>query len=283
MKLKSLLSQGKTYLNTYYPHNDTNLLDAEILLMHVLNCDRLRLIVDSEIEIKPEQSEMYMSDIKKRSCGMPVQYITGKSEFMGLDFSINQGVLIPRCDTEILVEAVINYIKDRPARIIEIGTGSGCISISIAKFCKNVHITAVDISDKALELARKNAANNSVAERIAFLKSNIFENIDLSQKVDIIISNPPYIKTEEINTLGKNVKDFEPLLALDGGEDGLDFYKEITAKSCNYLVSGGMLAFEIGYNQRQDVCNIMIKNGFADIICLKDLAGLDRVVYGFLA
>lgn len=199
---------------------------------------------------------------------------------MSLEFILNENVLIPRRDTEVLVETVIECVRDKPVNIIEIGTGSGCISISIAAYCKNARITASDISSGAIGLAKINAENNAVSDRINFLTCDLFGNID--NKADIIVSNPPYIKTAEISMLPENVRNYEPLTALDGGLDGLGFYREITQQSKNYLLPNGLLFFEIGYDQGHSVCNIMAESGYNNINCKKDLAGLDRVVYGCL-
>ncbi|MPN36075.1 Release factor glutamine methyltransferase [bioreactor metagenome] len=200
---------------------------------------------------------------------------------MGLDFYVQEGVLIPRPDTEILVEEVIELGKNKgPINILDIGTGSGAITVSLAKYLESAKITSVDISDIALEIGKKNAKSNNVNDRITFIKSDLFTNIDDSMRFDIIVSNPPYIKREVIETLDKQVKDFEPYSALEGGIDGLDFYRAITTQAKKYLNKGGILAYEVGHDQREEVSKLMKSNGYTNIYTRKDLQQIDRVVIG---
>jgi len=206
---------------------------------------------------------------------------------MGLEFMIEQGVLIPRGDTEILVEKVIDiYEKEfspNSVKIMDIGTGSGAIVVSLGKFINNSILTAIDISPKALEIAKKNANSNGVENKITFHLGSLFNPIkgeDEYKTYDFIISNPPYIPRAVVETLDPGVKDYEPHLALDGGEDGLDFYREITVGAKDYLKDEGWLLFEIGYDQGESVSELLNINGFKDINVLQDLAGLDRVVLG---
>lgn len=256
---------------------DTFSLDAEILLMFVLNCDRVRLFTRDTIS--DDETEEYKALLKRRGELTPVPYITGQQEFMSLPFFVNEHTLIPRPDTEILVETALKLINENSFKnVLDLGTGTGCISVALAHFCDDVNIIAADISDKALETAKKNAVSNNVDDRITFIKSDMFENI--AHKFDIIISNPPYIKTRDIDSLGSQVKCFEPLIALDGGDDGLKFYEIIACEAAKYLTQGGMVFFEIGYDQAHDVRQILKDNNFTGIRTLQDLAGLDRVVYG---
>lgn len=279
--LKDVIKWGKEYLKNNA--DETYNLDAEVLIMYVLNFDKVKLFTSNDYILKDFQINEYQNLIEKRAKGMPVKYITGKCEFMSLDFNVNINTLIPRPDTEILVESVIEKIKDKnyneKIKIIDIGTGSGAISVSIAYYCKNTLITAVDISRKALDIAIENAKINNVYEKIEFIESDLFKNVKYNN-YDIIVSNPPYIKTDEIKTLMPSVKDYEPVSALDGGKDGLYFYRKICKNAKNYLKHGGMIFFEIGYDEAKDVYKIMKENGFYNIEVKKDLSNLDRVVYG---
>lgn len=261
-------------------------LDAELILCNLLDVDRVYLYMYREKEVVAGVREKFWEAIEKRADHMPLQYIVNKQEFMGLDFYLEEGILIPRPDTEILVEKVLEIYRDRygPKRvkIMDIGTGSGAIAVSLARYIEDSRVTAIDICPRALELARKNAASNQVAGKITFHLGSLFQPIGREEykSYDFIISNPPYIPSWEIPTLDRGVKDYEPSLALDGGEDGLDFYRHISKDSIDYLKEGGWLMFEIGYNQGKDVREILEINGFKNIRVFKDLAGLDRVVVG---
>ena len=201
---------------------------------------------------------------------------------MGLDFFVQEGVLIPRPDTETLVEEIINICNNRTGlNILDIGTGSGAITISLAKYLDKSHVISADISDIALEIASKNAISNNVDERIDFIKSDVFSNVPKEEKFDLIVSNPPYIRKSDIDGLDRQVKDFEPYNALEGGEDGLDFYRKITKESKAFLKNKGILEYEVGHDQAQDVSQIMQENGFEGIYTKCDLQGFERVVIGF--
>ncbi len=270
-----ILTFGKSYLKS--ANIDSYSIDSEVLLMKALNFSKIQLFTKDNYVLSPKEKKLYFDLLEKRNQLMPVQYIVGTCEFMGLDFDVNSSTLIPRGDTEILVEYAIDMINQNNYKaILDIGTGSGAIAISIAKYCKNTKITAVDISTGALEMAKSNAEKNAVLDRIQFTESNLFENIN--SKFDVIVSNPPYIRTDVIPTLMPQVKDYEPVTALDGGIDGLDFYKDIISNAKNYLNKKGMLIFEIGYNQSNDVSELLKQQNFSNIKTLKDLAGLDRVV-----
>ena len=252
-------------------------LDARLLLEEVCGTDRNDLLVHGDREIAPEQSERYLDFIHRRQKHEPLQQITGYQEFMGLRFKVTPDVLIPRQDTEILVEEVMRYLHDG-MHILDMCTGSGCILLSLLKYSNDCEGTGCDISEPALKVAEENAKELSL--NASFVQSNLFENI--SGKYEFIVSNPPYIPTGVIPTLMEEVRDHEPVSALDGREDGLYFYREIVEKAGEYLYPGGMLFFEIGYDQAEKVSSLMRKAGYQEVTVCKDLAGLDRVVYGTL-
>ena len=264
--------------------SDTPKLDTEILLQKALgDVDRLYIQLNLDKKLSNEELKCFNEMINDRLNGRPIAYIVKNREFMALDFYVEEGVLIPRPDTEPLVEEVIELSKGmKDVTIVDIGTGSGAISVSLAKYIKNSYVYSLDISDKALSIGKKNAVNNEVDDKIEFIKSDVFTGIkDRNLKLDIIVSNPPYIKKEDIKTLHTQVKDYEPYIALEGGEDGLDFYRTITEESLKYLKSNGILAFEVGHDQANDVCTIMKNHGYKKIYTKKDLQGIDRVVIGF--
>ena len=252
-------------------------LDARLLLEEVCGTDRNDLLVHGDREIAPEQSERYLDFIHRRQKHEPLQQITGYQEFMGLRFKVTPDVLIPRQDTETLVEEVMRYLHDG-MHILDMCTGSGCILLSLLKYSNDCEGTGCDISEPALKVAEGNAKELSL--NASFVQSNLFENI--SGKYEFIVSNPPYIPTGVIPTLMEEVRDHEPVSALDGREDGLYFYREIVEKAGEYLYPGGMLFFEIGYDQAEKVSSLMREAGYQEVTVCKDLAGLDRVVYGTL-
>lgn len=252
-------------------------LDARLLLQEVCGTDRNDLLVHGDKEIPPEQCDRYVEYIQRRQKREPLQQITGYQEFMGLRFKVTPDVLIPRQDTEILVEEVMRYVHDG-MHILDMCTGSGCILLSLLKYSNDCEGTGCDISEPALKVAEENAKELSL--NASFVQSNLFENI--SGKYEFIVSNPPYIPTGVIPTLMEEVRDHEPVSALDGREDGLYFYREIVEKAGEYLYPGGMLFFEIGYDQAEKVSSLMRQAGYQEVTVCKDLAGLDRVVYGTL-
>lgn len=261
--------------------SSTPRLDVETLLQKVLDVDRLYILLNLERTLSEDEERLFNKFINERLNNRPIAYIVENREFMGLDFYVKEGVLIPRPDTEVLVEEVIELGKNKgPINILDIGTGSGAITVSLAKYLENAEITSVDISDIALEIGKINAVNNNVDNKINFVKSDLFTNIDKNMKFDIIVSNPPYIKREVIETLDKQVKDFEPYNALEGGVDGLDFYRAITSQAKDYLKEGGILAYEVGHDQSEDVSKLMEKDGYTNIYTRKDLQQIDRVVIG---
>ena len=265
--------------------SDTPRLDVEIFLQKALgDVDRIYIHLNLNKELTKEQYDEFLGYINDRINGRPVAYIVGNREFMGLDFFVKEGVLIPRPDTETLVEEIIQLCKNKneEINIVDIGTGSGAITVSLAKYIENSKITSLDISDIPLEVGKINAVNNGVDNRIEFLKSDVFTAIkNTEKKFDIIVSNPPYIPKKDIETLHTQVKDYEPYNALEGGEDGLDFYRQITEESVQYLKQGGILAYEVGHDQAEDVSKIMKYHGYDKIYTKKDIQGIDRVVIGF--
>lgn len=278
MTIKEIIIRYSKELEEISP---TPRLDVETLLQKVLDVDRLYILLNLDKSLSTNEEKLFNKFIKERLNSRPIAYIVENREFMGLDFYVKEGVLIPRPDTEVLVEEVIELGKDKGyINILDIGTGSGAITVSLAKYLANAKITSVDISDTALEIGKKNAQSNDVDDRITFIKSDLFTNIEKNMKFDIIVSNPPYIKKEVIETLDKQVKDFEPYNALEGGIDGLDFYRAITTQGKNYLNKGGILAYEVGHDQSEDVSKLMEKNGYTNIYTRKDLQQIDRVVIG---
>lgn len=287
-------------------------LNARLLLEYVCKTDRNTLLAHPELLVEKEQEKRYVNCIEQRAERIPLQHITGVQEFMGLEFYVNPNVLIPRQDTEILVEEVMPHLHDGMS-ILDMCTGSGCILISLMQYSNDCAGVGADLSDEALEVAEKNArrilkeknihvikgksdfkdlkeakevkeAVFPVQNEIRFLQGDLFEALDLGEKpavkFDIIVSNPPYISTDAIKTLEPEVAVHEPLTALDGGQDGLYFYRRIVKDAKKYLVRGGMLFFEIGFDQKEAVSRLLKEAGFIDIETKKDYAGLDRVVFG---
>lgn len=261
--------------------SDNARFEAELIVMSAVGINRTQLVLDSRRDVTEEQRERVSEMVKRRQSGEPLQYILGECEFMSLDFYVESGVLIPRSDTETLVEAVIEKTdENKNMKILDICTGSGCIGISTAHFRSSAYVDLIDISDKAIEIAKKNIVRNNVQSRVKVQKMDILNEYP-SEKYDIVVSNPPYIETEVIDTLQTEVKNHEPRLALDGGEDGLIFYRRITGIAPEILKKGGMLAFEIGYNQGKAVSALMEKN-FCDVRIIQDFSKNDRVVTGIL-
>ncbi len=281
MNQKDLLISAENTLKKFNI-NDAHI-KAKRLLEYVLNQKDSQLIINSLKEVSQNKKTEYEAKIQEIINGRPLQYITNSQEFMGLNFFVNENVLIPQPDTETLVETAIkkmksdNNNKNKPIQILDLCTGSGCIAISIAKFIKNSKIVATDISEKALQVAKKNAVLNNVESKIEFICSNLFQNIE-KQQFDYILSNPPYIETSAINNLPEDVKK-EPYIALNGGEDGLKFYKEILQNAYKYLLTNGYLIIEIGYSQAEKIINICAQNlNLETKTPIKDLAGNDRVL-----
>ena len=274
MTIKQAITKGMIMLKSN--NVESPKLKARLLLQYVLDKPRQYIIVYDNKEIDKQQQWQYFVNIEKLTKGVPLQHITHRQEFMKMDFFVDENVLIPRPDTEILVEEVIKIAqKYNSPRILDLCTGSGAIAISLKKFIPNADIIAVDISEKALEIAKRNA--EKLEAKINFVKSDLFDKLD-NKKFDIIVSNPPYIRKDEIKKLSEEVQK-EPKIALNGGEDGLDFYRIITEQAINYLKTGSFLCFEIGYNQKNDVIKIIEdKQNYKNTYCKKDLYGNDRII-----
>lgn len=253
-------------------------LDARLLLEEVCGTDRTALYAHGERELTQDEETRYLEKIDTRAKRIPLQHMLGKTEFMGLTFEVNQNVLCPRPDTEVLVEEALKYLHDG-MRILDIGTGSGCILISLLHYSNDCRGVGVDISGEALQVARANAKRLG-AEAADFVESNLLERVE--GNFEMIVSNPPYIKSGDIGGLMPEVRDHEPHMALDGGIDGLFFYREITAKAKDHLPGGGMLFYEIGCDQGEAVKRILEDAGYREIEIVKDFSGLDRVVFGIL-
>lgn len=255
-------------------------LDARLLLEHVCGTNRNDLLVHGDREVLSEQKSAYLFMIEKRAQRLPLQHLTGIQDFMGLEFKVNEHVLIPRQDTEILVEEALRELRDGMS-ILDMCTGSGCILISLLRYSNDCTGLGVDISMEALRVAEENAQKLLMPDKqVRFMESNLFEKVD--GMYDMIVSNPPYIPSGEIGSLMPEVREHEPLSALDGREDGLYFYYKITEECRKYLKPGGMLFYEIGYDQGAAVSGILSQRGFGEVQVIKDYAGLDRVVCGVL-
>lgn len=255
-------------------------LDARLLLEHVCGTSRNDLLAHGDREVFPEQEAGYLTLLEKRARRIPLQYLTGMQDFMGLEFDVNEHVLIPRQDTEILVEEALRELRDG-MDILDMCTGSGCILISLLRYSNDCTGLGVDISGEALSVAEENARKLLAPDRqVRFLKSDLFEGVD--GMYDMIVSNPPYIPSSVIPDLTPEVREHEPLSALDGREDGLYFYRRITEECRKYLKPGGMLFYEIGYDQGAVVSEILSREGFGEVRVIEDYAGLDRVVSGVL-
>lgn len=255
-------------------------LDARLLLEAVCGTDRNDLLVHGEQPVAPEAEEKYLNWIRQRAEHIPLQQLTGEQGFMGLTFNVNEHVLIPRQDTEILVEEVLKELHDG-MRVLDMCTGSGCILLSLLHYSNDCEGLGVDLSAEALEVAGRNVLKvltPEKAEHAHFLQSDLFEKVE--GKFEIIVSNPPYIASAEVEKLMPEVRDHEPRMALDGTEDGLFFYRRIIEEAGKHLVSSGMLFFEIGYDQGQAVSELMRTEGYCDVQVVQDYAGLDRVVLG---
>lgn len=287
MNINDLLIYGRKYLLNDDIENKP--LKIRLLLEHVLNMNKYELVINHTQEIDKYKIENFEQGLEKLKNNVPIQYITNNQEFMKMNFYVDENVLIPQPDTEILVESVINYceninnnyilntIPSAKIKILDLCTGSGAIAISLAKYIENCEITATDISVKAIQIAKLNAEKNLVHKKINFIESDMFSNIN-EKDFDIIVSNPPYIETDTIKTLCKEVQK-EPLIALDGGLDGLDFYKVIINTSSEFLRDFGKLFLEIGYNQKSKLFNLINNSHtFTQPSCIQDLGGNDRVI-----
>ena len=262
--------------------------DAQLLLSYVIGYDNRRIFMNWAKEIDDDHSEHYFELIQRRAAGEPTQYLTNRQDFMGFPFYVDNRVLIPRMDTEILVESVLAYTKNHKSiqRVLDMCTGSGVIAVSIQKMNPSLKITASDIDENALDVARKNATIHKIDGKIKFINSDLFDEFNTgfgSKKFDLIVSNPPYIKSRDIPTLQKEIYDYEPMKALDGGDDGLVFYKRMVEEAPNFLKKGGALFFEIGYDQANALIALLnATNEYDNISIQKDLGGNDRVLFATL-
>ena len=279
LELQKVYKEGEMFLKE--AGIEESVIDAWLLLEFVTGISRAKYLCSPFMEISEKDAERYCELIELRAKRIPLQHITGEQEFMGYTFKVNEHVLIPRQDTEVLVEEAIKYL--RPGKsVLDMCTGSGCILLSLLKmsaekyYMSNVKGTAVDISEEALKVAAFNAKELRVS--VEFVQSDLFENV--TGKYDILVSNPPYIRTAVIEELQDEVKLHDPFIALDGKEDGLYFYRKIIEVSVNYLNDKAMVLFEIGHDQGEDVSNLLKDAGFSNVWVKKDLAGLDRVVIG---
>lgn len=257
---------------------ESYMLESRIFMEKASGLSRVKLYTEGGSRLGGEIAERFFSMVERRLRRVPAQYITGECEFMGLNFIVNESVLVPRADTEIAVELAVECIKERGYKAaLDIGTGSGAIAVSIAHY-SGISVVAADISRSALKTAEKNAELNNVSDSIKFVQSNIFESI--CGQFDIIVSNPPYIPSGDIAGLMPEVRDYEPRLALDGGRSGLDFYRRIAEGAGGFLSPGGSLVLETGCEQGEAVSEILEGRGFSDVRIHRDLAGLNRVVHG---
>lgn len=260
-------------------------LDAWYLLEYVTGVSKAMYFAEPERAVSEENADRYIDCIRRRAAHIPLQHITGEQEFMGYPFCVNEHVLIPRQDTEILVEEAIQVMRPK-MKILDMCTGSGCIVLSILKMCREKYYMTdlqgigADVSEEALKVARENGRRLGVP--VTWIQSDLFAKIPEEEKYDVIVSNPPYIETAVIDTLQEEVRLHDPYIALDGKEDGLYFYRRIISEAGKYLKTQGKLMFEIGCDQAESVEELMKNAGYEQITVKKDLAGLDRVVYGTL-
>lgn len=280
--IEELLNSGTSVLKEN--KIDTARLDAELLLGYIIGKERIYLITHKEELINKEEADKYYELIEKRRKRMPVKYILKECEFMGIDFYVEEGVLIPRGDTEILVDEVLKHInKEDKKEVCDLCCGSGAIGIALASLRENINVDLIDYYPIPEKVTLINIEKHNLNDRVKFIKSDLLdEPMIQNKKYDILVSNPPYIEDSEIEKLMDDVQKYEPHTALKGGEDGLDFYKKIVEKSSMVLKKNGILAFEIGYNQGEAVKRLMEDSNYTNVKVVKDLAGLDRVVIGEL-
>jgi release factor glutamine methyltransferase len=282
MKISQLLAKGYGVLKEH--SIDSYIIDTQLLLCKVLNVEKLFIMMNRDLEVTSDTVEAFLKLIELRKNKMPVKYILGHTEFMGLEFMIKEGVLIPRPDTEILVEEAMKIIEENKFdNICDVCCGSGAIGLSLAYHTKASKVSLYDISDTALEVTGHNIKKLSLDGSSKVYKSDLLTRaIEEKLTFDMVVSNPPYIRTEIIPTLMEDVKSYEPYIALWGGDDGLIFYRKITSQCKEVLNSGGYLAFEIGYDQRVEVMEILKSEGYINVYSIEDLSGNPRVVIGKL-
>lgn len=272
MVIRDVLKYGSSILK----QKGIDALDARVLLKFVTGYDDIGISVNANNDLPDELFEKYTEYINRRANHEPIAYITGSREFMSLDFNVEPGILIPRPETEHIVEYILSQSSGK-ANILDVCTGSGIIAVSLAYYLKDAKVTAIDINPVAVKVAKDNAKKHGVEERVNVLPADALQKYNFGEGFDIVVSNPPYIKSGDINSLDTDVAGFEPHLALDGGDDGLDFYRKISENAYDVLNPNGMLVYEIGFDQSKDVCCIL-QDKYTDIKVLKDLAGLDRVI-----
>ncbi len=298
MRVFEALKQSKEKLESKGVSNGG--LDSRILLAHALLVSKDWVIFNPDFTLNQKQKEVFFELVNRRANREPISHLTNKREFFGEDFLVNKDVLDPRPDSEILIETALKYLAknfapsnsnsqqmpsdnptnptERKIKILELGVGSGCLIITLLKAFRNATGTAVDISQPAIKIAQKNSENHQVFSRLNILKSDLFSNLNRAEKFDLIISNPPYIPAAEIEMLAPEVRIYEPRAALDGGIDGLDFYRRIAAEAKNFLNDCGAIFVEIGYGQEKLVSEIFVKNGFSYLSSSLDLSGVTRVL-----
>lgn len=276
--IQELLNIGKEKLES--TGNEYAKYERKVLLEEVLGCNYMFMLMNPDEQVLPEKEAEYFRLIEERCKHYPLQYLLGYAHFMDYTFCVNENVLIPRNDTEILVETASEILGNtfKTYKVLDLCCGSGCIGISLKLYHKDIALTLSDVSQDALVVTNQNLERHEVEAKVVC--DNLFAGI--SEKQDMIVSNPPYIESKIIDTLMPEVKEYEPMLALDGGEDGLDFYNQIIEEAPSKLNASGWLLFEIGYNQGEAVSKKMTELGFKDVQVKKDYAGLDRVVYGHL-
>jgi len=275
MLLKNIREKAIEYLKSY--NSDSPEADSGLIIMYVLKIDKTALLLGN-MDVSVTDEEKIQECLFRLAKGEPVQYVVGECEFMSLPFYVGAGVLIPRLDTEVLVEEILKRLeKIKEPTIADLCCGSGCIGISLGYYLKDSKVKGFDISSLALDTARRNAERNRVSGRVEFFQMDLM-NDSILEDFDCVVSNPPYIPSDIINSLDAKVKNFEPLSALDGGKSGLEFYERISAVAP--VKKGGIIAFEIGYDQGKEVAEILDKNGYKDIEIIKDLENRDRVVTG---
>ena len=296
LSVKEILNIGRRHLEESGVADAA--IDCKLLYCYLMNVTTAQLILEYQKMLPESLCDEYFKLLEQRGSGIPLQYITGSQEFMGLDFMVNDKVLIPRQDTETLVEDAMGLIQENSLRgerllqkakkdwdILDLCCGSGAIGLSLAKLCQNVKVWCSDLSEDALSVAKENAARLGLS-KITFQQGSLLEPFQKRfrhRKFDLIISNPPYIKSSVIETLQREVRDHEPMMALDGGESGLDFYREIISGAADCLKKEGVIMFEIGHDQKGDVCGLLEETGrFVNITALQDLAGRDRIVAAVL-
>jgi release factor glutamine methyltransferase len=258
---------------------DTPRLNAEVLLAHATESSRSTLIAHPEVVPTEEQTALFREWIELRAKRMPLAYIYGSRGFYGLEFEVTPAVLIPRPETETLVETTIRLLGDKPCKIADLGVGSGAIAVSLAVWLPEAHLYCTDTSHEALEIARRNAEKNGVGDRIHLREGNLLEPLD-DLSFDAIVSNPPYILSREIDLLQPEIALYEPRAALNGGPDGLDYFRRIVPESPGYLKLDGFLLVEVGMRQSGEVCALFQENGYLDVQVMNDYAGIERVIVG---